>query len=74
MKPWLTILLVIIVLAIIGVIIAVSMSPQTTLGDGLSDDLNGQTEYNETEAMSAVDDVFITDDETDTVEIGELVE
>jgi hypothetical protein len=71
MKAWSTILLIILVLIVVGVIIAAVLAPQTTKGFA---DSNGKVEYNETEAMATVDDVFITDDTTDTVEIGELVE
>jgi uncharacterized protein YpmB len=70
MKAWLTILLVLVVLVVIGVILGVTLSK----GSATSDTTSGQVEYDETEALSTVDDVFISDDTTDTVELGELIE
>ncbi|MDD4983582.1 MAG: hypothetical protein PHH82_01925 [Candidatus ainarchaeum sp.] len=73
MKASLTILVVLVVLVVVGVILGVTLSKDSTTKD-TSDTLSGQAEYDETEALSTVDDVLISADANDTVELGELIE
>jgi len=73
MKAWLAILLVLIVLVVIGVVLGVTLSKDSTTKD-TSDTLSGLADYNEAEALSMVDDIFIANDQDDTVELGELIE